>query len=106
MAYLIRVFKVSGVMIALMLSSFSPLAFADIEQSAPVTGLGTTFETDSGLGLQNPDEIQDLDQNQNQNQNLSDDTQQLSKLLTDKITTTQAMHAGDEEVSEPVGDEF
>jgi hypothetical protein len=86
-------------------------AFAEIEPLVPsletvaqpmVQDLGTSYGTDDGLGIQDLDAAQDLDQNQN----LSGDPEQLSDLLTDKIRTTQAMHAGDEEVSEPVRDDY
>lgn len=89
----IRVLKVSGVFIALILSSS---AFADIEPVSP----SESIEAASSLTLQSSDAIQDLDQAP------ANDSMQVSELLTDQIRTTQAMHAGDEELSEPVSDEL
>jgi hypothetical protein len=91
--------KASTVLAFLILSSS---AFADIEPMDTAQDLGTTYGTDDGLGAQNPDMVQDLDQDQN----VSGDTQKLSGLFMDKISTTQAMHAGDDEVSEPVANEY
>lgn len=75
---------------------FCTTALAGVEQGSPTDSLNT----DDGLGLDTSALVQDVDVQP------SSDVKQLSELLQRRVETAQAMHAGDEEVSEPVGDDF
>lgn len=75
---------------------FCTTALAGVEQGSPTDSLGT----DEGLGLDTSALVQDIDAQP------SSDVKRLSEFLQHKVETAQAMQVGDEEVSEPVGDDF
>ncbi len=91
-----RIESISKLTGALAVMVFCLPAYAEFD-------LGITeysFGKPENLELLNSEAVQDLDVQ------TSSDAQQLSELLSDRIETTQAMHAGDEQVAEPVTDEF
>jgi len=84
--------KFSGVLVALLLSTSS---FAGVDQKAGSPDMGN----DEGLGVNDSELVQDIDAQP------SDDPKQLSDMLLQrKIETAQAVHAGEEEIAEPVAD--
>jgi hypothetical protein len=78
--------------------------FADVEPG----NSSDAFGTDEGLGAATSDLIQDLDAQPNMQAEMqpNGDLKQLSELLQQKIETAQARQMGDEQVSEPVGDDL
>lgn len=95
---LIRAFSMLSAAAVVLLVCSS--AFADVEQGISSDGLGT----DEGLGAATSDLVQDVDAQPEMSAN--GDLKQLSEFLKQKIETAQARQIGDEQVSEPVGDDL